>query len=116
MMDQLTMLELATRITEYLGGKVEGYDTDGTTYTSLMDMWKQEGLASEATAPEPPAVGSSSSGGRELRSSSAAKQQQQQQEQPEKQQEQPAWYTQAYDYWEVGEAACMTYLPMTFMT
>jgi hypothetical protein len=82
-----TVEELADTATQILGGEVKGSDTDGREYASLHELWESERVRSTTArtssgeaAPEP-AQGTSAAAGEEK--------------------PQQAWYSQAFDYWEV---------------
>lgn len=80
---------LLQRIEGYLDGDGNGYDSQGNEYSELKALWVEMGLL---PGPGGSAAGSES----EKKQTAAAEEGGTQKEQPQ----QPAWYSQAFDYWE----------------
>ena len=80
---------LLQRIEGYLEGDGNGYDSQGNEYSELKALWVEMGLL---PGPGGSAAGSES----EKKKTAAAEEGGTQKEQPQ----QPAWYSQAFDYWE----------------
>jgi hypothetical protein len=100
------MEALANKITEYLGGSVEGYDTDGNEYSTLMEMWSREGLAGEKLPVEvgkDPTAAQSTPESEAISPPATRTRGAVNPNQPRPGQRQAQkWYTDAYDYWEVS--------------
>jgi hypothetical protein len=96
------MEEIATKITEYLGGSVEGYDTEGHEYATLMEMWDREGLAAEKLPVQLKSNGPAAEPAAEAEATRVTRAAGNQSQIKTGQRQAQKWYTDAFNYWEVS--------------
>lgn len=90
---------LLQRIEGYLEGGGSGYDSQGNEYSELKALWVVMGLL--LTGPGISGAGAAGSSESEKKTAATAAEAAEEGAHKEKQQQQqPAWYSQAFDYWE----------------
>jgi len=99
---------LLKRIVGYLNGGGAGYDTEGREFDELRELWEAMGLlprsAGGAAATGDSSSSSSSSDDYDDKAvAAAASSSKQEQEQEQEDGKPPAWYSQAFDYWEAEQ-------------